>query len=176
MLKAGNGTKTIVDFNSKEGDQIGLQGLTYEQLTFAQGTDANANDTLVKISNTGEVLAILNGVKANTIDDTAFVVLDKNYQPIPQGVSELVGRAVLPASTFAAGPTSGQFLALNNDGTTSPVNSNGLPVPFPGPNGQPVQGFSAILPGPKVGTYLVMVDNGYGTKANSPIPCCASMR
>lgn len=82
---------------------------------------------------------------------------------------ELVGRAVLPADTFAPGPTSGQFLNLNNDGTVGTATTfNGRSFPFPEPNGQPVQGFSAILPGPKTGTYLVMVDNGYGTKANSP--------
>ena len=87
-----------------------------------------------------------------------------NTQPI----AELVGRTVLPAATFAPGATSGQFLALNNDGTISKVNANGEAVPFVAPNGQPVQGFSAVLPGPKAGTYLVMVDNGYGSKANSP--------
>ncbi len=165
-------TATISNFGTAfdaEKDFIGLtDGLRYEQLTITQGTGTNANDTIVRNPQTGETLAILQGTKSSTVDDTSFERLDINQNVIQDGVTELVGRAVLPASTFAAGPTSGQFLALNNDGTTSPVNSNGLPVPFPGPNGQPVQGFSAILPGPKVGTYLVMVDNGYGTKANSP--------
>jgi phosphodiesterase/alkaline phosphatase D-like protein/arylsulfatase A-like enzyme len=169
VLAAGEGTDTITDFTAKEGDRIGLLGnLRFEQLSFTQGTGANSNDTLIRNAQTGELLAILKGVKANTVDDTQFVQLNNSYQVLPQGVTELVARAVLPASTFAVGPTSGQFLALNNDGTTSTVNSNGLPVPFPGPNGQPVQGFSAVLPGPKPGTYLVMVDNGYGTKASSP--------
>ena len=44
----------------------------------------------------------------------------------------LIGRAVLPAATFAEGPTSGQQLGAN------PI--NGQPVPFV--NKQPVQGFS----------------------------------
>jgi hypothetical protein len=70
---------------------------------------------------------------------------------------ELVGRAVLPADTFAPGVTSGQLITGD---------TNGRAVPFV--NQQPVQGFSAVLPGPKPGTFLMMVDNGFGTKANSP--------
>jgi hypothetical protein len=70
--------------------------------------------------------------------------------------AELLERAVLPAATFAPGPTSAQFTA----------GGNGFATPFI--NKQPVQGFSAVLPGPRKGTYLVMPDNGFGTKANSP--------
>ena len=168
VIGAGEGTDTITDFTPKEGDRIGLEGsLTFEQLTIAQGTGANAKDTLVTVTQTGEVLAILKNVTASTIDDTAFNVESADYTPIPQGVTQLVARAVLPAATFAAGPTSGQFLTLNNDGTIGTLSANGETVPFVTPNGQPVQGFSAVLPGAKSGTYLVMVDNGYGTKANS---------
>ena len=47
---------------------------------------------------------------------------------------QLVGRAVLPADTFAAGPPSGAALG------TAPI--NGLTPPFAS---QPVQGFSAVL-------------------------------
>ncbi|MFH7025356.1 MAG: esterase-like activity of phytase family protein [Heteroscytonema crispum UTEX LB 1556] len=68
--------------------------------------------------------------------------------------AELVGRAVLSADTFAPGETSGQFKKTNRT------------VPFL--NSQPVQGFSAVVPGPKSGTYLVISDNGFGSKANSP--------
>lgn len=70
--------------------------------------------------------------------------------------AELLGRAVLPAETYATGPTSGQFTA----------GGNGIPTPFI--DKQPVQGFSAILPGPKKGTYYVMMDNGFGNKPSSP--------
>lgn len=68
---------------------------------------------------------------------------------------ELTGRAVLPADTFAPGPTSGELI----------TGANGVTVPFI--NKQPVQGFSAVLPGPRPGTFLVMPDNGYGIKSNS---------
>jgi glycerophosphoryl diester phosphodiesterase len=67
----------------------------------------------------------------------------------------LLGRAVLPASTFAAGPPSGSLLG------SSPI--NGVPVPFAS---QPVQGFSAALRAGR-GRYWVMPDNGYGSIENS---------
>ena len=70
--------------------------------------------------------------------------------------AELLDRAVLPADTFSTGPTSGQF--------ATGANGNVLPLI----NKQPVQGFSAVLRGPVKGTYLVMSDNGFGAKANSP--------
>lgn len=67
--------------------------------------------------------------------------------------TELVGRAILSADTFAPGSTSGQFKQTNRT------------VPFI--QAQPVQGFSAVIPGPKPGTYLVISDNGFGAKSNS---------
>ena len=69
---------------------------------------------------------------------------------------ELVGRAVLPSATFASGPTSGWLSSSAND----------VFVPFF--EQQPVQGISAVLPGPKPGTFLIMPDNGFGSKVNSP--------
>lgn len=68
----------------------------------------------------------------------------------------LKGFASLPAATFAKGPTAGQFV--------NGANGEALPLV----DQQPVQGFSAVLPGPASGTYQVMCDNGFGTKANSP--------
>jgi hypothetical protein len=68
----------------------------------------------------------------------------------------LDARAILPADTFAPGPTSGQFIG------TGPI--NGVSVPFV--DKQPVQGFSAVLPA-EPGSYWVMEDNGFGAKANS---------
>jgi glycerophosphoryl diester phosphodiesterase len=68
----------------------------------------------------------------------------------------LAGRAVLPATTFAPGPTSGQFLG------SEPI--NGITPPFL--NKQPVQGFSAVLREAD-GSYLAMSDNGYGTLETS---------
>ncbi|MFQ5583092.1 MAG: esterase-like activity of phytase family protein [Calditrichia bacterium] len=68
---------------------------------------------------------------------------------------QLAGYAVLPSATFVKGPTSGQFIET----------ANGVAVPFI--NRQPVQGFSSMLcEGDN--TFLVMTDNGFGTKENSP--------
>lgn len=74
----------------------------------------------------------------------------------PAHAAELLERAVLPSATFSTGPTSGQFA----------TGANGVVMPFI--NRQPVQGFSAVLPGPGMGAFLVMSDNGFGAKANSP--------
>ncbi|WP_243147454.1 esterase-like activity of phytase family protein [Scytonema sp. UIC 10036] len=68
--------------------------------------------------------------------------------------SELLGRAILSADTFAPGPTTGLFKKTNR--TTPFINA------------QPVQGFSAAIASAKKGTYLVISDNGFGAKANSP--------
>jgi hypothetical protein len=73
-----------------------------------------------------------------------------------QAGSVLLGRAVLPADSFASGPSSGQFVSGNTQGVVVPFDAR-----------QPVQGFSAVLKGPKRGTYYVMSDNGFGAKANS---------
>ena len=74
-----------------------------------------------------------------------------------QGIAadKLEGRAVLPASTFASGPTSGQFIGGG---------ANGVSAPFV--NKQPVQGFSAVHNN-QDGTFLVMSDNGFGSLENS---------
>lgn len=69
--------------------------------------------------------------------------------------TELVGRSVLPAATYRPGSApSGHFT-----GTTAPI-----AAPYPG---QPVQGFSGVHRN-RDGSYLVMSDNGFGNKANSP--------
>ena len=69
----------------------------------------------------------------------------------------LSGWALLPAATFADGPTSGQFAAPNPYGTNLP--------PFI--DKQPVQGFSGVLAGPRAGSFHMLVDNGFGGQANS---------
>jgi glycerophosphoryl diester phosphodiesterase len=79
--------------------------------------------------------------------------------------TELVGFAVLPADTFAAGPGSGQY------------NNAGEKAPEPRFVSQPVQGFSAVQFSPRTSrgdrdddavTFWMMPDNGFGAKYNSP--------
>ena len=69
----------------------------------------------------------------------------------------LTGWALMPAATFADGPTSGQFAGANPYGTHLP--------PYTGL--QPVQGFSGVLPGPRRNSFEFLVDNGFGGYGNS---------
>lgn len=85
-----------------------------------------------------------------------LVLVSASAASVPSFAGELLERAVLPSATFSPGPTSGQFA----------TGGNGVTTPFP--DRQPVQGFSAVIPGPIDGTFLVMADNGFGTKPNSP--------
>jgi len=71
--------------------------------------------------------------------------------------STLTGWAMMPAATFADGPTSGQFAAPNPYGTNLP----------PYMNKQPVQGFSGVLHGPTADTFRFITDNGFGAEGNS---------
>jgi glycerophosphoryl diester phosphodiesterase len=70
--------------------------------------------------------------------------------------ASLTGRAVLPAVTFAPGPSSGKLIG--------PGPFNAIIPPFP--DQQPIQGFSGALDRGD-GTFEVMADNGFGAKNNS---------
>ena len=69
--------------------------------------------------------------------------------------TELLGRSILPAQTYRPGSAPSGFFQT---GTTA------VPRPYPA---QPVQGFSGTHRNAD-GSYLVMTDNGFGTKENSP--------
>ncbi|HEY9857998.1 MAG TPA: calcium-binding protein, partial [Candidatus Obscuribacterales bacterium] len=69
VLAAGAGTDTIQDFQDGN-DLLALAGgLTFGQLTIAN----NANDTLIRVTATNELLAALNGVPTNSITAIDFV-------------------------------------------------------------------------------------------------------
>ncbi len=90
----------------------------------------------------------------------------------------LAGHVVIPAATFIPAPTdapddlkiSGKFTTgkrIDAAGTVegrSRGRPTGVKLPF---NGQPVQGSSGIKRMPD-GTFWVLTDNGFGSKANSP--------
>ncbi len=70
--------------------------------------------------------------------------------------ARLEGIAVMPADTWAPGPPSGAFRTPERAGKPE----------FPS---QPVQGFSSIRPVTAGDAdWLALVDNGFGTRANSP--------
>ncbi|OKH40783.1 hypothetical protein NIES2119_00245 [[Phormidium ambiguum] IAM M-71] len=68
---------TIADFRKEEGDKIGLAlALPFNALTISQGTGVNANDTLIRITATGEYLAVLKGIPAGLLNAGDFVNAD----------------------------------------------------------------------------------------------------
>jgi len=73
VFAAGAGTDTIFDFQADQ-DLLGLKNsLTFGQLAIVQGTGINANNTLISIQTSGELLATLIGVEANTLTAQHFV-------------------------------------------------------------------------------------------------------
>lgn len=75
VLAVATGSDTIPDFNDGE-DRLALSGnLSFEQLTIAQGTGTNNADTLISVTDSQELLAILTGVAANTINTADFVTV-----------------------------------------------------------------------------------------------------
>ena len=69
ILAATEGRDTVQDFTNGS-DRFGLAGgLTFGQLTIAQ----SGSNTLISLTNGGEVLASLSGVNANLIDATDFI-------------------------------------------------------------------------------------------------------
>ncbi|MBD1843497.1 choice-of-anchor I family protein [Cyanobacteria bacterium FACHB-63] len=66
------GTDTISDFQVGV-DRISLSnGLRADQLTIAPGSGGAAANTLISLTRTGDVLAILTGVQANTVTSLSF--------------------------------------------------------------------------------------------------------
>jgi endonuclease/exonuclease/phosphatase family metal-dependent hydrolase len=80
------------------------------------------------------------------------------HSPAAASESRLVGFARLPAGTLANGSESGRALIDHPRALAK--------APFPG---QPIQGFSALVPLPSAGkgAFLALCDNGYGGRDNS---------
>lgn len=101
--------------------------------------------------------------------------------PAAEVTATLDGFAALPAATFVQPPkdapaslaVSGRYAQapLRNDSLESsagrPFVKNDAAEPKLPFKGQPVQGFSGIVPQGN-GEYMVLTDNGFGSKANSP--------
>jgi len=75
VLAGGNGTDVITDFTDGS-DRLGLfGGLMFNQLTISQGTGSNLNNTLIRVTSSNELLAILNDVQSSNITSADFVVV-----------------------------------------------------------------------------------------------------
>ncbi len=99
-------------------------------------------------------------IAAVTLSSTSSSVVDAQHGTEHNDLS-LTGRAVLPVETYAPGPPSGAGLVPAGQANTV---INGIHFPTPS---QPVEGFSAVLPGRRQGELLAMPDNGFGSKTNS---------
>jgi hypothetical protein len=95
----GDGTDTIIDFTPGV-DQIGLvEGeLVFEDLTIVQ----DSSNTLLEVTATGEVLAVLNGVDAADISADSFVVVPDVSNP-EEALALLNGSGTISFDDMAAG-------------------------------------------------------------------------
>jgi Ca2+-binding RTX toxin-like protein len=82
IVRASDGSSTltsadvITDFEDGT-DVIGMDdGLSFDDLTIAQGTGDYSNDTLVSITATGEYLAIVEGINATALTEVDFTPVD----------------------------------------------------------------------------------------------------
>jgi len=71
LLTAGQGSDVITDFTQGEDVLILTRGLTVDRLSIIQDNSA----TLIKIANTGELLAMLTGIQASAIGQQDFTII-----------------------------------------------------------------------------------------------------
>src|SRR5262245_14175832 len=69
---------------------------------------------------------------------------------------DLTGWAEIPSTYRQPGPKSGQF--------TGTATVNGVTPPY---TGQPIPGFSGVIPSGTTGVLIGLPDNGYGAQNNS---------
>ncbi|HKY22947.1 MAG TPA: esterase-like activity of phytase family protein [Vicinamibacterales bacterium] len=83
-----------------------------------------------------------------------LVMLAVSATSASDAIFQLSGWAEIPSTYRHPGPTSGQFTTPNN-GVTPPY------------DGQPIPGFSGMIPAPTPGSFFALPDNGFGAQGNS---------
>lgn len=84
------------------------------------------------------------------------IILGLSAGSVAQGDAfRLSGWAEIPSTYRHPGPVSGQF-------TSGPV--NGVTPPY---DGQPIPGFSGMIPARRPGRFIALPDNGFGAQTNS---------
>lgn len=72
VLTPNAGTDIIYDLDLNQGDRLGfINGLTFEQLAIAQGTDSNVNNTVLRFLE--EEIAVLMNVSVSSLDQSSFI-------------------------------------------------------------------------------------------------------
>ena len=75
VLNSDAGVDIITDFQTGQ-DLLGLSGgLTFNQLTISQGTGIQAQDTLIRIASTGELLASVTGLSSSSLTQDMFALI-----------------------------------------------------------------------------------------------------
>jgi Ca2+-binding RTX toxin-like protein len=77
VIRSGDGGSSITDadtiYDFTDGsDLIGMSGLEYSQLTIEQGTGDYANHVVVKKTDTGEFLVIIQNTSLSSISNADF--------------------------------------------------------------------------------------------------------
>jgi Ca2+-binding RTX toxin-like protein len=75
VLATGEGTDQILDFRLRQ-DTIGLTGdLSFDDLTITQGVGSQSNDVLISLTSNNEILAVVTGVQANSLNCSLFTTV-----------------------------------------------------------------------------------------------------
>ncbi len=90
-LGVGQGTDTIVDFADGEDSLQLPEGVRFEQLTITQ----NGSNTQISLNETQEILATLQGVQANTINENDFRLTSNLINPFWIGGIVIFAAALL---------------------------------------------------------------------------------
>ncbi|MFB2835918.1 Calx-beta domain-containing protein [Floridanema evergladense] len=151
-------------------DQISLTGgLSFDDLVLAQGTGANAANTIVSISSSfkgngaGEFLSILKNVNASSIDGTSFIDSNGKIGPARPIIVATDGIAIEPITTpNGTLENNGEFTVLipckadSDLAITYTVTSTGTGVATPGVDYQTLSGTVVIPKGSDRATIPVI--------------------
>ena len=80
VIRSGDGGSSITDADiiadfTDGSDLIGMSGLNYSELTIEQGTGSYSSHVIVKKTDTGEYLIIIQNTNLSNIDDNDFTAI-----------------------------------------------------------------------------------------------------
>ena len=130
VIRAGDGGSSITDADTIQDftdgtDIIGMSGLEYSQLTIEQGTGDYANHVVVKKTDTGEFLVIIQNISVSNFTIVDFTSTSTSNQTITgtSGDDELIGGS--GNDTFNGGAGSDTLYGWGGDDTFNITNKSG---------------------------------------------------